>query len=194
MPKYGLIKKLDKAGNFLKAVTTLTKTQVFVGVPREKTTRDEGAISNAALAYIHENGAPEANIPARPFMKPGIDSVKDRIAAELKKTAQMVLKSVSVNVSQKDMQAGLNRAGIVAVNAIRAKISEGIPPPLAESTIKGRIRRVKGKKRRARIQAALDAGTPASRIGGAEGVFTPLVVTGQLRNAITYVLRKAPRK
>lgn len=191
MPKFGFTKKIDKVADFVKSITGLTQTQVFVGVPREKDTRDDGPISNASLAYLHENGSLDGKLPARPFMKPGIEAVKARIESELKKTGQLALKSKNPKLT---VEKGLTRIGLIAVNSIRAKISEGIPPPLAESTIKGRIRRVKGRKRRARIQAALDAGTPASRQGGVEGVFTPLILSGQLRNAITFVLRKVPRK
>src|SRR5262249_34913263 len=139
----------------------------------------------------HDNGAPEVGIPARPIFKPGIATVRGQITAELKKGAQAALKSKN---PQKLLVTVLTRVGIIAVNSIKARISAGIPPSLAPSTIAGRIRRVKGAKRRARIQASLDGGTPASRIGGAAGVFTPLVVTGGLRNAITYVIRKVGRK
>lgn len=191
--KFGLIKKIDRIQDFVNALEGLTNKQVLVGVPDSKAGRKEGEISNASLAYIHENGAPEAGIPARPFMGPGIASVKDKLAKELKTMGQRVLKA-RASSRLGEIDRGFARVGIIAVNSIRAKISEGIPPPLAPSTIAGRIRRVKGAKRRARLAAALAVGTPASRQAGVEGIFTPLIVTGQLRNAITYVIRKAPSK
>ena len=191
MPKPGLTKVIDNVGAFAKSVAGLTETRVFVGIPDDKGRRDDGTISNAALLYIHDNGAPEANIPARPSMAPGMAAVKDQIISTLEKGGQAAFKSKR---PKEVVENTLNRIGIIAANSIRNIIRQGIPPPLAESTIKGRIRRVKGKKRRARIQSALDAGTLASRQNGAEGLFTPLIVTAQMMRAITHVLRKVPKK
>lgn len=183
--KPGVVLRIDRMAEVLKAVSSLTQNAVMVGVPDTKAGRREGPINNAALAYIHDKGAPAAHIPARPFMEPGIKAVQPQITAELEQAGR-----IAFTGSPAGVQASLNKVGIIASNSIKAKISEGIPPPLAPSTIKGRIRRVKGAKRRAKIDAARAAGTPWSKQSGSEGVFVPLIITGQLRNAITYVLRK----
>jgi hypothetical protein len=182
--KPGVFKKADNVKKFLQGIEMLTETSVMVGVPADKDARKSGEINNAALAYIHDKGAPEANIPARPFMQPGILAVKGLIQKEMLNASKAALKGA------KSVESYLNRIGIIATRSIKDQITKGIPPPLAESTIRGRIARVKGKKRRQKIDDALAAGTPTSRQGGAEGIFTPLVVTGALRNSITYVLRK----
>lgn len=180
----GVSKVVNNTAKVLKAIDTLTNTVVMVGVPEDKGQRREGEISNAALAYIHDKGSPAASIPARPFMEPGIKAVQGQITQELLAAGQEVLKG------QATVTTHLNRIGIIATRSIKAKITEGIPPPLAPSTVQARINRVKSRKRRAKLRADLAAGTPASRQAGAAGLFTPLIVTGQLRNAITYVLRR----
>lgn len=184
--KTGLTTTLDNTAKFFRAIDALTGTRVMVGVPEDKTQRkDSSGITNSQLAYIHEHGEPTAHIPARPFMIPGVERVRGDTVNLLKIAAEKALDGDPAAVERQ-----LHRVGLVNQASIRGVITEGIPPPLAASTIAGRIRRVKGKKRRASIQSALDVGTPASRQGGVEGLFTPLVLSGQLRNAITYVLRK----
>lgn len=118
------------------------------------------AMNNATLAYIHDNGSPAANIPARPFMRPGIESVKGRIATSLEKGALAVMHNESNGVEK-----ALHIAGLTAQSAIRSKINQGIEPALAESTLAAR------------------------RARGRQGT-KPLIDTGQLRNSINYVVRK----
>jgi hypothetical protein len=183
-PIAGVFKKVDNVRKMMQGVEALTEITVLVGVPEDKDQRQSGVISNAALAYIHDKGSPAANIPARPFMEPGIKAVQKEIADTLAQAGKAIFKG------SRNVEVYLNKVGIIATRSIKSKITEGIAPPLAESTIKGRINRVKGKARRAKLNAALAAGTPGSKQNGVGGLFVPLVVTGQLRNAITYVLRK----
>lgn len=175
---------LDHVQEVLKALGGLTTKAVFVGIPDEHAGRREGEISNAALGYIHENGAPEVNIPARPFLLPGVKAVQTETIAGFKRAAGFALEGREGAVERE-----LHRIGLTAQNSVRGVISAGIAPELAPSTIKGRLRRVKGKKRLADINARLASGTALSTQNGVEGIFTPLIVTGQLRNAITYVIR-----
>lgn len=185
--KNGLTTVLDETSRIIGGIQMLASTRVMAGVPAAKAPREDGEpINNAELAYIHNNGSPEANIPERRFMEPGIESVQAKIEDRLAQTA--------VAASEGRLEAadrGFHQTGLIAQNGIRAKLTEGVPPPLAPSTIAQRIRRVKGKKRRAKIDADLAAGVPASRQLGSEGVFTPLIVTGQLRSAISYAIRRA---
>jgi hypothetical protein len=181
----GAFKKVDNLRKVMQGVEALTETTVMVGVPQDKGGRREGQIGNADLAYIHDKGSVAAGIPARPFMEPGIKAVQDQIEQEMLNAGKAVFKG-----GAKSVEGYLNRVGLIASRSIKMMITEGIAPPLAPSTIKGRIYRLKNKKRRASLKADLAAGVAGSRIAGAEGLFTPLVVTGQLRNAITYVLRK----
>lgn len=60
--------------------------EVLIGIPMSTTERPDGEITNAELGYIHEYGAPEANIPARPFLIPGVESVKGKALELMKKS------------------------------------------------------------------------------------------------------------
>jgi len=139
----------------------LTHQNVMVGVPQDKVKRqdEDSPIGNASLAYLHDNGAPGANIPARPFMRPGIEAAKKTIIRQFQLAAKKALHKDDAAIER-----GLNMAGIAAQNAIRAAINEGPGPALSEGTLAARRRR------------------------GREGT-KPLVDTGQLRNSINYVIR-----
>lgn len=188
--KAGVQKTVNNTAKLMEGIEILTNTRVMVGVPSDKNTRREEGPSNAELAYIHDKGAPEANIPARPFMAPGIKDVQSQIVSELLLAGKAAISGAGAPT----VKVYLSRVGIIAVRSIKNRITAGIPPPLAPATIAGRIRRIKGKKRKQKIADARAAGTPWSRQSGSEGIFTPLKVTGQLFNAITYVLRDQLRK
>ena len=137
------------------------KAEVLVGVPSDKTGRKgDKEMNNATLAYIHDNGSPAANIPARPFMHPGIMDVKEGIAKALESGARGAMHG-----EQNAVDKALNVAGLTAQSSIRATINKGIDPALAPSTLAAR--RARGR-----------TGTK------------PLVDTAQLRNSINYVVRE----
>lgn len=154
---------IDKVLEVTRSIRALISQRTMVGVPSDKDSRKEGGpINNAALAYIHNFGAPEVNIPPRPFMEPGIDRVKNQISTELKATGQAAFDGKFDRVDR-----GFHRIGLLAQASIRAMITAGEGfPPLKPKTIARR-------KRRGRT------GTK------------PLIDTGQLRNSINYVIRKA---
>ena len=152
----------DNLPGLLEGLRKLDKNEVLVGVPNDTTNRkDSGTeMTNATLAYLHDNGSPVRNIPARPFMEPGIKSAKEAIAENLRFAAD---RFVAGGTSQ--AKRDLNKVGLIAQSAIRSKINEGIAPALTKSTLAARRKR------------------------GRTGT-KPLVDTGQLRNSITYVLRE----
>lgn len=158
---------LDRRDEFQKLINELARTCVMVGIPASTPARrpDEGEttapLTNAALGYIHEYGAPEVNIPARPFLHPGIASIQSRIVKRLQRSGELAFAGQS-------FIGEFNRLGLEAVNAVRKKITDGPFIPLAPATLAARRRKGRtGEK--------------------------PLLDTGQLRNAITYVIRKVPR-
>lgn len=156
------VKKVrDNADALMKAVKALRSEQVLVGVPAKDAARTDGEpINNAALAYIHNYGSPAANIPARPFMEPGIQDAKDDITAELKDAARSAIEG-----DIKEVEKHLTNAGITAKNSIQNKIITGDFVPLAPATIAARQR----------------AGIASDK---------PLIRTGGMVGAIDYVLRK----
>lgn len=156
---------VDRVAQVMKGLVSAEKYDVLIGIPSEKGPRagehDQGALTNAALGYIHETGAPEANIPARPFLLPGVREAKAPVTPHLQKATQAF-----VDGDQVKGEKHLNAAGLIATNLVRRRLNEGIGfAPLASSTLATRRRR------------------------GRSGI-KPLIDTGQLRNSITYVIRK----
>lgn len=156
----------DFTENFLALVKRFEHDAVLVGIPegttdrKDKDSRESQPITNAAILAINEFGSPANNIPPRPVMAIGIRNAADPIAEEFKKAAIGALKDGFQAVDQY-----YNRAGIIAANSVKKAINdqEGFDGP-AESTLAARKSRgFKGTK--------------------------SLIVTGQMRNAITHVLR-----
>ena len=167
----------------------LAEREVLVGFPEDTSARDpdqaEGDkdITNAALGYIQDNGAPEQNIPARPFMLPGMADATEAATRHLSWTARQVLKRGGVSA----IDQGFDRVGLSVQAALRKKINEGVPPPLSEWTLRDRARR--GRKGAKQELANRAAGLPAST-----ALAKPLIDTGQLRNAINYVVRRRKQR
>lgn len=168
--KSGVTLTKDNSADLNRALAALTKTQVLVGFPSSGKERDPEPgelaqpMTNAALAYIHNNGSPAANIPARPFMEPGVASAQGDITGVYAKAAKAALDRPANAESIVD--AAHHRVGLTAQDAIQSKIEAGIPPALAASTMAARKRK-----------------------HGADASATPLIDTAQMKNAVTYVLR-----
>lgn len=177
----------DDLAKVLKSIGALASSQVLVGIPQEEAERDDderGAMNNATLGYIHDNGSPANNIPARPFMKPGIKAAEKAIDSRMKKTAKDVLDGHA-----EKLDAGLNAVGLIAQNAVKSKINSGDFPPLSVSTLRARARRGRkgAKEELMRMKEAKKSGQDFTP--NAENA-RPLIDTGQLRNSISYVIRK----
>jgi hypothetical protein len=139
--------------------------------PNKRQTIAGTEINNATLAYIHTHGVPELNIPARPFLEPGVAANRPRIEQRLRDAAAAGLAG---NLDAVDRN--LDAIGLETQAAVRLVITEGIPPPLARSTIDARRRRSKGSKYRRKAKSQLET--------------TPLYDTGQLLHSISYVKRE----
>jgi len=128
--------------------------------PRTKTGRFKKRVRNAEIAYMNEYGSPAQNIPPRPFMEPGIASADDAIVEGLTDAAMAALDG-----NKEGINMGFHKAGLKAVAGIRNYMTEGVAPPLSPITL--RLRRMRG------IHST-----------------KPLIATGQLLNAVTYVVGK----
>ena len=159
--KNGVFVTKDKVKAMLAALSILPSKEVLVGFPHDGSSRNDGTpLSNAELGYIHNFGAPEANIPQREFMAPGIAAVQDRITALF---AQAGKASLAGKPDQVDKI--LHAIGLTAKAGVQNKLNQGPFLPLAPATL--RARRARGRS-------------------GSK----PLIDTGQLRNAVTYVVRR----
>lgn len=156
----------DMLPALLAAIEGLTRQQVLIGIPGDVPDRrpepGQGApLTNPTIGFIQEFGSPAANIPARPFLRPGVQQALPACIERLRAGAKRAL------TLPPNPDAGTNAliaAGLTAQNSVRAYINAGVSPGLAAATL--RARRARGRT-------------------GA----TPLIDTGQLRNSIQFVLR-----
>ena len=175
---------VDNLGSLIKSLNELASKEVLVGIPDSKASRnneDGEPVNNAQLGYIHEYGSPANHIPARPFLGIGITNAKKAISAQLAKTAKDAIDGKSNRVEN-----GLNRAGIIAQNSVKSVFSSGELQPLANSTLRSRVSRggTRGKAASKELRMRAEYGISSNE------EIKPLVDTGQLRNSITYVVRK----
>lgn len=145
------------------ALQFLKDTPVYVGVPENKTVRrkedgEKVAITNAELMFIHTNGSPRNNIPARPVIEPAIEDDKERISKMFKDAGQTM-----INQGKDAAIKKLKLIGMRAQNVCRAWFvnPKNNWPPNSPATIAAK--RAKG------------ATKPR-----------PLIDTGQLRRSIIY--------
>lgn len=162
-PTKTMVVTKDRVDEMLASVQELVQKELLVGIPAATAARDpedgEEPIDNATLGYIHEFGAPAANIPARPFLIPGLQDARDQVGKRLGRAA-----SAALDGNAERIEDEYDAAGLIAQNAVRRKITEGPFVPLKPATLaKRRARGRKGDK--------------------------PLLDTGQLRRSITYVVR-----
>lgn len=186
MVKSGLTTLADNSADILDALDYLRNTKLMVGIPATNAPRQGEAASNAVIGYVMENGNPEKNIPARPFLIPGIGNIKDIIQQYMKAAGQAALSG-----ERNQVKVLFNRLGLLAVSAVRKVIDNQGFAPLAESTLKARIAKL-GVRARKDLAAALASGSTqmAQVAAGATDYLKILIDTGAMRNAITYVLRK----
>ena len=161
----------DFTTEFNRVIKRFKKDAVLVGIPEEETYRTgESVINNATLLAINNFGSAANNIPARKPMDTGIALAQPEIIRLFREGAKEALSK-----GVKGLSRTYNRVGIVASNSVKKVINdqEGFPdvdgadpnaPKIAESTYQAR-------------QARGFQGTKA------------LIVTGQMRNAITYVVK-----
>jgi hypothetical protein len=185
-----VIVKKDISAQVIKALKDLGQKAVLVGIPASNGARSDGPLNNATIGYLMERGMPEQNVPARPFLVPGVHKSQRAWIEELLKAA-----TVAAGGDARRADQYLNAAGNIAASAVKVEIGSNIPPPLAPSTIRGRkyargtkSRRTNEQRYLALVKGGMDPGAAQSATG-----LLPLINTGSLRNSITYVLRRKGR-
>jgi hypothetical protein len=148
----------------LASLDALTRKQVLVGIPdttaaREPDPEDPQPASNALIGWVMEYGSPAQNIPARPHLVPGVQSVEEEVSRRYRSGAQAVMDGKASS-----LDATHTAVGLIAVAAVQRKIDDGPFVPLADSTLEARRARGRtGEK--------------------------PLIDTGQYRRAQNFVIR-----
>jgi hypothetical protein len=155
---------LDRSKEIMASLAVLTRDKVMVGIPAENAARPGERINNAQIGYIHENGAPEVNIPPRPTLMPGVRNAQEAIINRLRNGALGVLAG-----REGAADRGLHLAGQEAVNGVLAVFDAQAFTPLSPVTLERRK-------------------TRENRPHQGE---TILEDTGNFRRAYTYVIRKA---
>lgn len=161
----GVTIKRDITKQVLASLNALTRKQVLVGIPAENADREpepgeKAEASNALIGWVMETGSPAQNIPARPHLVPGVESVEGEIGRRYGAGAKAVLDGKASSLDDTHTAVGL-----IAVAAVQKKIDDGPFVPLAERTLKARLARGRtGEK--------------------------PLIDTGQYRRAQNFVIRE----
>ena len=191
-PFIDMVKTVDRVSEVMAQVTALTAKQLLVGVPSDKTPRKQTPITNASLAYIHEFGSPARNIPARPFLFPGVRKARNEVVQVLADGAKRAIEGES-NAAED----ALERAGIIARNYVVQEITDPEPPfeMIKNATIRARLRRTQAGRRQLReirknaAKQGMLMSTALSTWAAEGGNIHPLIDTGALRASITYVVR-----
>lgn len=118
----------------------------------------DGGMSNAQIGYLLETGSPSMNLPARPHLVPGVEQVQEFVGMQLTKAVDSALGG-----NKQRMYKYLESAGMKATMSVKHLINAGQFAALASATIAARKRRGRQSEK-------------------------PLVDTGQMRNAHTYVI------
>jgi hypothetical protein len=159
MPSPVTVKRSGPGLAQLKAdLARISKSEVLVGIPADKTQRRGDAITNASILFIFSKGSPLKKIPARPWLEPAIKLNKDLITPHLGAAAKAVLDHNPMRAERE-----LKLAGTVAANAARRFPTDprNAWAPNAPSTIR--------RKKKSDV---------------------PGINTGQVRRALTWVLRQ----
>lgn len=118
-------------GNILEKI--LEKYQgpsnVLVGVPKGAGEYEDGTLI-AVIAAVNEFGSADGRIPERAALRLGVEDALPQIKLLVKKMLP------EVNAEQMEMEELLNLIGELAVGSIQEKISSGVGPANAPSTIK----------------------------------------------------------
>ncbi len=169
-------KKLEKvfAKNSRKPAT------VSVGVQGDDVAGAGGDLSLVDQATVHEFGSMDGRIPQRSFIR----STFDRKTATYQRLVNDVARKVLDGVIDADTALGL--IGEKFVSDVKATIRAGINPPLADSTLAMRNRKIaklSGSKNQSKATEATAAGFPS-------GSVTPLIDTGRMINSIRAVVEQ----
>lgn len=180
---------------FAQQIEKAARYEVLVGIPsphpkRLEIHKDEGkkrafhGIWNADLAAIHENGAPARGIPARPFIRPGIERVKKRLV-------QIAANAGEAMAAGESLRPYAEQAGLEAQKSIRAVFRDNTWAPLKPRTMINRAYKRVKKRRDRRGQDTTDRQKMAKLVAkelAAMGAMRALIDTGQLRQAIDFVV------
>ena len=159
---FTIVKAVDKVGKLIKGINYTKDNYLLIGIPQKKTTRENEAITNAELLFIHTNGSPINNVPARPVIEPALEDDMERLTSMLKDFANEAIEG-----NFEESQKQLERTGMRAQNVCRNWFTNADNnwPENAPSVRERKIKKGSTEPR-------------------------PLIDTGELRKSIIYVVVK----
>ncbi len=159
MSKPYLTVEKDSVAEINRVIKSFKRDNVLVGIPAGTEREEVGSIGNASLLFINNFGSPGQNIPPRPVMQIGIFNAQEAIADEYGSALKAAL-----NKGVSSLPRYYNRIGMLASNSIKNAINAGIGFP-----------------------GPSDATKASRKAAGFNGTKS-LIRTGQMRNAITWVV------
>lgn len=159
---FTIVKAVDKVGKLIKGINYTKDNYLLIGIPQKKTTRENEAITNAELLFIHTNGSPINNVPARQVIEPALEDDMERLTSMLKDFANEAIEG-----NFEEAQKQLERTGMRAQNVCRNWFTNADNnwPENAPSVRERKIKKGSTEPR-------------------------PLIDTGELRKSIIYVVVK----
>jgi len=180
-------------------IESLVGKEVFIGIPADAEERP-GEISNAALGYLFETGSPATNMPARPWLAPGVMESRQQWMPYLNAAASAAVQISLTGSDERAVDNNLQKAAQAAVSGIKRRVRSKLPPPLKPATIAARWRRHQSRragrpmKGETRISAARRAAGRMVMVGGKpvlmDSDVTPLIDEGNWINSISYTITK----
>ncbi len=175
--KVGMTERGPGVEKIKKDMAALMGMDVLVGIPQEKISRrGKDRVNNAELLYIHTHGSPLRGISARPSIEPSIEAPdnKEKLGEQLGVAAKLVLSGRPEQARQQ-----LKKVGALGRDIAKGWFTDPRNnwPPNSPATVARKTARLSPKQ----IQEAHEAGDPLSRV---------LIDSGQMRNALTYVVRE----
>lgn len=176
----------DQVGTIQQQLRALMKKEILVGIPADAPTRkpvpgEPVPPNNATIGYEMEYGVPSRNVPARPWLVPGMISVQDKASRQMVAAIKAIVRP---REGQVDADGRLTAAGLVASTGVKKYINAGIAPALSKRTLEERAARGrKGAKLELDNRQNIPNYTPSLSLA------KPLVDTAQFRNSITYVIK-----
>ena len=175
--------------SFIKeAMGTLENAKVYVGIPEAETNREsqKDEVTNAGLLFIHTNGSPIRHIPARPVIEPSIEANHEPLEQGLHATADYVLDGKKAEANQM-----LKKVGTLGANGAKKWFTDPRNGWRQNSpeTIRRKLSKLTGKRLRKALDVlnSVSENMPLVGTTALDEINTPLIDTGQMRRAITWV-------
>ena len=161
MIKVDVKESMNNFNNLFKGLKFMRDNEVFVGISQDETSREDDPVTNAELLFIHTNGSPINNVPARPVIEPAIKDDRERLSKMMGASAQSAMDGNTEEAMRK-----LKLAGMRAQNISRAWFTNPKNgwPPNSPSVIRAKMKK----------------GSTDPK---------PLIDTGELRKSITYFIK-----